>query len=45
MILLREAVGERRLCIWVGGFEGLQVAFALEGTDLPRPMAEEIRLL
>jgi bifunctional DNase/RNase len=23
----------------VGGFEGLQVAFALEGTELPRPMA------
>jgi RNA polymerase sigma-70 factor (ECF subfamily) len=38
-ILLTEAAGERRLCIWVGGFEGLQVAFALEGTDLPRPMA------
>jgi RNA polymerase sigma factor (sigma-70 family) len=38
-ILLREEAGERRLCIWVGGFEGLQVAFALEGTELPRPMA------
>ena len=31
--------GERRLCIWVGAFEGLQVAFALEGAELPRPMA------
>jgi RNA polymerase sigma factor (sigma-70 family) len=38
-ILLREEAGERRLCIWVGAFEGLQVAFALEGTELPRPMA------
>ena len=38
-ILLSEAAGERRLCIWVGAFEGLQIAFALEGTDLPRPMA------
>jgi RNA polymerase sigma-70 factor (ECF subfamily) len=39
VILLQEAAGERRLGIWVGGFEGLQVAFALEGTELPRPMA------
>ena len=39
VILLREAAGERRLCIWVGGSEGLQIAFALEGTELPRPMA------
>ncbi|HET9291139.1 MAG TPA: bifunctional nuclease domain-containing protein [Actinomycetes bacterium] len=38
-ILLSEAAGERRLCIWVGAFEGLQIAFALEGTELPRPMA------
>ena len=38
-ILLEEEAGERRLCIWVGAFEGLQVAFALEGTELPRPMA------
>jgi RNA polymerase sigma factor (sigma-70 family) len=38
-ILLREAAGERRLSMWVGGFEGLQIAFALEGTELPRPMA------
>ena len=27
------------LSIWVGAFEALQVAFALEGTPLPRPMA------
>jgi len=38
-ILLQEEAGERRLGIWVGAFEGLQVAFALEGTELPRPMA------
>jgi RNA polymerase sigma factor (sigma-70 family) len=38
-ILLEEEAGERRLCIWVGAFEGLQIAFALEGTELPRPMA------
>ena len=38
-ILLSEAAGERRLCIWVGAFEGLQIAVALEGTELPRPMA------
>jgi hypothetical protein len=39
VILLREEAGERRLGIWVGAFEGLQVAFALEGTELRRPMA------
>jgi bifunctional DNase/RNase len=38
-ILLQEEGGERRLGIWVGAFEGLQVAVALEGTELPRPMA------
>ena len=38
-ILLTEEAGERRLSIWVGGFEATQVAFALEGTRLPRPMA------
>ena len=38
-ILLDEEAGERRLSIWVGGFEATQVAFALEGTELPRPMA------
>lgn len=38
-ILLDEEAGERRLGIWVGGFEATQVAFALEGTELPRPMA------
>jgi RNA polymerase sigma factor (sigma-70 family) len=38
-ILLDEEAGERRLCIWVGEFEATQVAFALEGTELPRPMA------
>jgi RNA polymerase sigma factor (sigma-70 family) len=38
-ILLQEEAGERRLCIWVGQFEALSIAFALEGTELPRPMA------
>jgi RNA polymerase sigma-70 factor, ECF subfamily len=38
-ILLTEEAGKRRLSIWVGAFEALQVAFALEGTALPRPMA------
>jgi bifunctional DNase/RNase len=38
-ILLTEEAGERRLSIWVGTFEATQVAFALEGTRLPRPMA------
>jgi bifunctional DNase/RNase len=39
VILLTEEAGERRLGIWVGAFEGLQIAFALEGTELRRPMA------
>jgi len=38
-ILLKEEAGERRLCIWVGAFEATQIAFALEGAELPRPMA------
>jgi RNA polymerase sigma factor (sigma-70 family) len=38
-ILLDEQAGKRRLCIWVGEFEALSIAFALEGTELPRPMA------
>jgi RNA polymerase sigma factor (sigma-70 family) len=38
-ILLEEEAGGRRLSIWVGAFEATQVAFALEGTELPRPMA------
>jgi hypothetical protein len=39
VILLDEQAGKRRLCIWVGQFEALSIAFALEGTELPRPMA------
>jgi len=39
VLLLTEEAGERRLGIWVGAFEGLQIAFALEGTELRRPMA------
>jgi bifunctional DNase/RNase len=38
-ILLWEEAGERRLCIWVGAFEATQIAFALVGAELPRPMA------
>jgi RNA polymerase sigma factor (sigma-70 family) len=38
-ILLQEEAGERRLCFWVGPFEATQIAFALQGTELPRPMA------
>jgi RNA polymerase sigma factor (sigma-70 family) len=41
-ILLAEEAGERRLSIWVGTFEATQIAFALEGTDLPRPMAYQL---
>jgi RNA polymerase sigma factor (sigma-70 family) len=39
VIVLDEPGGRRRLAIWVGSFEALSVAFALEGTELPRPMA------
>jgi RNA polymerase sigma factor (sigma-70 family) len=38
-ILLREEAGERRLSIWVGVFEATQIAFALVGAELARPMA------
>jgi RNA polymerase sigma factor (sigma-70 family) len=39
VIVLDEQAGQRRLCIWVGAFEALSIAFALEGTELPRPLA------
>ena len=39
VILLEEEAGERQLCIWVGEFEALSVAIALQGTELPRPLA------
>ena len=42
VILLDEPAGKRRLCIWVGQFEALSIAFALEGTELPRPMAYQL---
>jgi RNA polymerase sigma factor (sigma-70 family) len=38
-IMLREEAGERRLSIWVGVFEATQIAFALVGAELARPMA------
>jgi RNA polymerase sigma factor (sigma-70 family) len=41
-ILLREEAGERQLCIWVGGFEATQIAFALQGAEPPRPMAYQL---
>jgi len=41
-ILLSEEGGARRLCIWVGGFEATQIAFALQAIDLPRPMAYQL---
>jgi bifunctional DNase/RNase len=39
VVVLDEESGRRRLAIWVGSFEALSIAFALEGTELPRPMA------
>jgi bifunctional DNase/RNase len=42
VVLLREAAGERRLCIWVGAYEATQLAFALEGAAPPRPMAYQL---
>ncbi|HEU4899819.1 MAG TPA: bifunctional nuclease domain-containing protein, partial [Actinomycetota bacterium] len=41
-ILLTEEAGERQLSIWVGAFEGLQIALALEGTEPARPMAYQL---
>jgi RNA polymerase sigma factor (sigma-70 family) len=38
-LLLEEEAGPRRLCIWVGSSEATMIAFALEGAELPRPMA------
>jgi hypothetical protein len=39
VLLLEEEAGTRRLCIWVGSLEATMIAFALEGAELPRPMA------
>lgn len=45
IVLLEEADGQgRRLPIWIGGQEAVALAFKLEGTELPRPMAHELLL-
>ena len=37
VVLLEEVGGDRRLCIWVGAFEGIALAMGLRDIELPRP--------
>jgi len=37
VVLLEEVGGGRRLCIWVGPFEGIALAMGLREVELPRP--------
>lgn len=42
IVLLREAVGERFLPIWIGGVEAQAIAFALQGMSTPRPLTHDL---
>lgn len=42
LVLLRESEGNRYLPIWVGAVEASAIAFALQGTDAPRPLTHEL---
>lgn len=42
VVLLREVGGSRVLPIYVGPFEASSIAYALQGTDFPRPMTLDL---
>lgn len=42
VVLLREAVGERVLPIWIGTFEAMAIAAAQDGIVPPRPMTHDL---
>ncbi len=42
IVLLTNADRDRHLCIWIGELEAAAIAFKLEDTQLPRPMAHEL---
>lgn len=41
-MLLREAVGERYLPIWIGAVEATAIAFAQQGVVPPRPLTHDL---
>jgi uncharacterized protein len=42
VVLLKEAVGERFLPIWIGMFESEAIAMRLQGTAVPRPLTHDL---
>lgn len=42
VVLLREIGGNRVLPIYIGPFEASSIAYALQGTDFPRPMTLDL---
>ena len=44
IVLLREAMGERYLPIWIGAVEATAIAFAQQGVVPPRPLTHDLFL-
>jgi uncharacterized protein len=44
VLLLREAVGDRAVPIWIGVPEASAIAIALQKVDVPRPMTHDLLL-
>ena len=42
IVLLREAMGERYLPIWIGAVEATAIAFAQQGVVPPRPLTHDL---
>jgi uncharacterized protein len=42
IVLLKEAVGDRYLPIWIGAVEATAIAFAQQGIVPPRPMTHDL---
>ena len=42
IVVLRDAVGERILPIWVGVFEANAIALQIENVETPRPMTHDL---
>lgn len=42
LMLFKERKGERGLSIWIGPVEATSIAFALAGTETPRPMTHDL---
>jgi len=44
IVILRDAIGEQILPIWIGAFEANAIAVSLEGKGGPRPMTHDLLL-